>query len=135
MPDSNTKRSLNPFVAFLREKIDAIADRRSEQEIAEAIGYHRADVIRRIKEGEARLPLDKVSPIARALEVDGRLLAHLWLVQHVPTAPELFGPVMSANEVKLLEVVRNASDHSDPPVTEEKRRQLEAIFHCRVSKN
>lgn len=134
MPETNANPT-NRFVAYLRDRISAIASRKSEQEIAEAIGYHEAATIRRIKDGEARVPLDKVGALAEALEVDPAYLAHIWLVSHVPGGSDLFKATMTPNEHEILEIIRNASGHSDPAIGEEARRQLEAIFRLNITPN
>ena len=64
-----------------------------------------------------------MAALARGLGVDRRYLFNLALVQqgHNTVAgeiAEIFGAVVTQNEAEWLKVLREASDHSDPPVTE-----------------
>ena len=128
MTDTDANRPTNYLVAYLQERLGAIADRKGDQEIAEEIGYRNAETIRRIRDGEMRLPLDMVGALARALEVDPPYLANLWLASYVPDGEELVKPMMTTNESEILEIVRNVTEHRDPKITEETRNLLEAVF-------
>ena len=135
MTQPDSRHFANVFVAYLRDRIIAIADRKSEREIAEEIGFHNPETIRRIKDGELRLPLDLVGAIAKALEVDAPYLANLWLASHVPDGSDLVEPMMTPNETEILEIIRNVTEHGDPKITEETRHLLEAIFRYTVARS
>lgn len=135
MTQSDSKHSTNLFLAYLRDRIIAIADHKSEREIAEEIGFHNPESIRRIRDGELRLPLDLVGPIAKALEVDAPYLAHLWLASHVPDGADLIEPMMTPNESEFLEIFRDVSEHRDPKIDDETRHLLEAIFRYTVARS
>ena len=108
MTQPDSKHSANVFVDYLHDRIIAIADRKSEREIAEEIGYHNPETIRRIKDGELRLPLDLVGAIAKAIEVDAAYLARLWIASHVPDGADLVEPMMTPNE---SEISRDHPEH------------------------
>ncbi len=135
MTDTDANRPINYLVAYLQDRISAIANRKSEQEIAEEIGYHSAETIRRIKDGELRLPLDMVRALASALEVDPPYLANLWLASYVPHGEELVKPMMTTNESEFSEIIRNVTELSDPKITEDTRSLLEAVFRYTVNRN
>ena len=90
-------------------------------------------MITMLKQGDTKLPLDRVAALARALEVDPRRLYLLALDQegHSTTAAEIeeiFNAIVTRNEAEWLEAIREASDHSDPALTKRARAAIMSIF-------
>ena len=92
MTDNAPIRSTSAFTSYLSAKIDAIAHLKDETKIAVEIGYSSPRIVRLFKTGEARVPLDKIAPLAKALNCDPAFLANLWLKLMVPDGAELFRP-------------------------------------------
>jgi len=57
---------------------------RSQREIADALGYERANIISMFKTGVTRVPLDKVPALAHAVDADPAYLVNLWLEDYAP---------------------------------------------------
>ena len=86
-----------------------------------------------VKKGRSKLPLDRVPALAEALDVDPRYLLRLALDQAgLETSDNaidaVLGTVVSRREVEWLEELRDASDHTDPPLSLRARRTLRSIF-------
>ncbi|WP_369414355.1 hypothetical protein [Albidovulum sediminis] len=76
-------------------------------------------MIAMLKTGATKLPLDRVASLATALECDPRLLFNLALEQlggdtTVRAIEEIFGVVVTKNEVVWIQEIRDASGHTDP---------------------
>lgn len=110
---------------FLTKQIHALSRLKNQREIAAEIGYDRPNMLSMIKSGDAKLPLDKVPALAKALGVDARHLFRLTLEQHHPevarVAHEIFGHVVSDNEMALVQIFRKITGDADP--------QLEPLLH------
>lgn len=113
---------------YLTRKIDAISHVKNQRQIAFEIGYDRPNVISMLKKGEMKLPLDRVPAMARALAVDPAHLFRLALEQHHPEVAkvvhEIFGNVVSGNELAFIEEIRALTDNSDPAPSEAAKERL-----------
>jgi hypothetical protein len=103
---------------FLTKQIAALSSIKSQREIAAEVGYDRANIISMIKKGDTALPLDKVPAFAKALDVDPKHLFRLALEQNHPeiarVAHEIFGNVVSDNEMTLVHMFRKVTGDRDP---------------------
>ena len=86
-----------------------------------------------IKNGSNKLALDRVPSMARALECDKAYLMRLALEQAVgdtvgQAIVEIFGTPVTANELGWLQEIREASEHSDPRITNRSKAAIKAIF-------
>jgi hypothetical protein len=86
-----------------------------------------------IKAGTAKLPLDRVSALAAALDCDPVMLFQLALEQLGGDTTELavrqiFGTLVTQNEVACLEELRRATDHTNPSLTVKARSAIRGIF-------
>jgi hypothetical protein len=83
----------------------------TNNEMAEALGYSKPNVISMIKKGDMKLPVNKVSAAARKLGVDPVFMLEKVLLE---TAPELWDALrevvgnrmITENEMNLIEYVR-----------------------------
>src|SRR5262249_51851948 len=106
---------------------------KNQAEIASEAGFANPNMLSMIKAGSTRLPLDRVPTLAKALDVDPARLLQLALEQWVGSAAtrafdEIFGTIVSRNEIAWLEELRAASNNSDPSLTTRTRSALRAIF-------
>jgi hypothetical protein len=103
---------------FWTKQIAALSIIKSQREIAAEVGYERPNIISMIKKGDTALPLDKVPAFARALDVDPKHLFRLTLEQNHPeiarVAHEIFGNVVSDNEMALVRMFREVTGDRDP---------------------
>jgi len=118
---------------FLSRRIDELRGTKTQVEIAEQAGYTNPNNISMLRSGAAKLALDRVPQMAKALDVDPAFLLRLTLEQalNLTTAraiDEIFGTPISANERLWLNEIRDASGDSDPRLTARSRSALRAIF-------
>jgi hypothetical protein len=107
--------------------------RKSQAEIAVETGFVNPNVLAMIKSGATKLPLDRVPSLARALDCDAAYLMRLALEQSegdtaAQAIVEIMGTPVTGNELGWLQEIRDASDHSDPRLTQRSRTAIRAIF-------
>ena len=121
------------IAAFIEKAIDQNPQRKSQKEIAEEMGYEKPNMLSMIKKGDAKLPLDKVPLLAKAVDVDPAFLFRLALEQYWPeeqgAIASIIGEVVSANERALIRKIRTWTKNTDPVlVTKENEDQLKEFF-------
>lgn len=127
-PFANTR-----LTSFLERRILELRPIKTQAEIAYEAGFINSNMLSIIKTGSNRLPVDRVPALAKALDVDPRRLLQLAIEQWVGgtaarTFDEIFGTIVTLNEITWLEEIRNASGHTDPTLTSRARSALRAIF-------
>ena len=92
-----------------------------------------AVMLSNVRHGRNKLPIEYVAKLATALEIDPRRL--LLLVLDEAMRPEarnvivsLLGRLVTDNEMTIVEIVRAASDGTDPVVTREVENGLMDLF-------
>lgn len=118
---------------FLRKRVLELRPTKSQIQIASEAGVVNPNMLAMIKNGATKLPLDRVSGLAKALDSDPKLLFKLALEQAgdettARAVAEIFGTVVTRNEVAWLEEIREASCHSDPSLTARSRTALRGVF-------
>jgi hypothetical protein len=118
---------------FIAGRIIHLQVRRSQQEIASAAGFKSVNMLSMIKDGKAKLPLERVIALAKALECDPRHLMRLALEQNLtqPVLDEIFatsGGLSTVNEQGILQEIRRLAGNSDPVLTPELKKALANIF-------
>jgi plasmid maintenance system antidote protein VapI len=124
-PYANTK-----VARFLDKHIDQVVNR-SHREIAQAAGWTQSNMVTMIKKGDAKLPLDRVVPLARAIGVDPMFLFRMALEQFMPddeTTARMLEFICTENEVEILGIVREASGNSDPKINDRQRAAVTETF-------
>ena len=101
--------------------------------IAEKAGFANPNMLTMMKQGSSKVPLDRVPQLAAALEVDPRYLFRLAIEQdgfetRQSVIEEIFGTIVSRNELGWIQEIRDASNHTDPALTIRTRVALRAIF-------
>lgn len=109
----------SPIARYLDKQIEALRGVKTQREIATEIGYDKPNMISMFKRGEARVPLEKIPFLAKALHVDPAHLFRLGLEQYWPdlgrTIASIFGRLATKNEEAiLLSKWRAATDNMDP---------------------
>ena len=119
MDTENQSRKLSRIAIFLKKKIDNHP--KNQKEIAREMGFSNPNFLSMIKRGDAKVPIDKVVIMAKALSVDPAYLMRLALEQIFPNQLdevwEVFDRIMSSNELALIRAVRIAYAEDDPTFT------------------
>ena len=84
---------------------------RLQKEIARDSGFDNANVITMIKQGLTKLPLDKVGPMAIALETDAVNLLKMCLEEYHPATWKVIRPhfatALTSDELQLIRSMRS----------------------------
>ncbi len=120
------------LATYLQKRILELRPK-TQKAIAVEAGFVNPNMLTMIKNGTNKLPLDRVPALAKALECDSKRLFKLAIEQelgdaHVRTIEEIFGTVVTQNEIAWIKEIREASGHSDPGVTSRARAAVRAIF-------
>lgn len=101
---------------------------KTQREISEIAGYRQPNMISLLKQGIAKLPLDRVPALARALDVSAADLFELaFATYYEKSVLEFFKREvagLSENEQKIVEFIRSRSKNSDPPLDETLRTAI-----------
>jgi plasmid maintenance system antidote protein VapI len=101
------------FIADRLAEID-----KTQREIAEACGFETPNVITMFKNGQMKVPLDRVGSLAKALDVDPAHLLRLAMQEYLPATWSsieeiLQSTVLTKNEVELVHKYRQVTGDSD----------------------
>lgn len=118
---------------YVERRVLELKHSKSQLQIASEAGFPNPNMITMIKNGTSKLALDRVPSMARALECDPAYLMRMALVQAVgDTAAqaivEVFGTPVTDNELGWLQAIRDASENSDPRLTNRSLAAIRAIF-------
>lgn len=118
---------------YIEKRVLELRPDKSQAQIAEEAGFINPNMIAMLKNGSTKLPLDRVSSLAAALECDPKMLFNLALDQMggATTAraiEQIFGTIVTRNEVAWIEEIRDASGHTDPSLTGRSRSVIRGIF-------
>ncbi|MDP2787085.1 MAG: hypothetical protein Q8O79_03290 [Pseudomonadota bacterium] len=98
----------SPVARLISERIDATEQ--LQKDIAMKAGFDKPNIITMIKQGKTRLPLDKVGPMAQALEIDPVQLLEMCLEEYQPATWKAIAPYMKSaitqDELSLLTALR-----------------------------
>jgi transcriptional regulator with XRE-family HTH domain len=117
---------------YLTTQIDAISDEKSQREIAAEIGYEKPNMISMFKRGEAKVPLDKIPGLAKALHVDPAHMLRLAMEQYWPELyhiiNDIFGGIATKNQRAIYMAIQKECGEKDPELTHELRKALHEAF-------
>jgi hypothetical protein len=87
---------------------------KSQKQVAVEIGYDKPNVITMIKQGLTKLPINKVGPLAQALNVDPVYLLRLVMSEYHPDSWEVLDhligtTLVSKDELDLLKFIRKST--------------------------
>lgn len=98
---------------------DKLADTdKTQREVAEECGFENPNIITMFKTGATKLPLNRIGPLAKALDVDPSHLLRLVMLEYAPETWEAIESIMqstllTANELALIRTYREATGDSD----------------------
>ena len=92
---------------------------KSQKDIAREVGYEKPNVITMMKQGATKIPIVKVGPLARALDVDPAYFLRLVLSEYMPETwaaieETLDGTILTRNELLLIREYRRRTGNTDP---------------------
>lgn len=127
-----------PGVKLFHEVLADLIDRSplTQVEIARRLDYDKPNLITMFKQGQTKVPINKIGPLARILEVDAVWLLRRALREYSPdlwqALEETLGPRVTANELEILGALRVATDDTDPrlsgPAAKVKVAELAAVL-------
>lgn len=106
---------------------------RPQTVIAKEAGFEQPNMISMLKTGKTKLALKRIPALARALHVDPRHLFMMCIEEYVPDALEAFEeilnqPTLTANEIEILKIIRNANPNNPKIRTEEEEKALHDLI-------
>lgn len=106
-----------PTVAeFLADKIAAID--KTQRQISEECGFDNPNIITMFKNGLTKLPINRIAPLAKALDVDPAHLLRLVMNEYMPESWEcveniMQSTVLTSNELQLVRAYREVTGDND----------------------
>ncbi len=74
------------------------------KDIAKEVGFRKPNMITMIKQGKSRLPLDKIGPMTKALEVNPMELLHMCMEAYHPETWKAIEPLLLSRSIGTTEV-------------------------------
>ena len=101
---------------FLADRIATID--KTQREIAEACGFDNPNIITMFKNGSTKLPITRIAPLAKALDVDPAHLLRLVMLEYMPDTWEAIenimqSTVLTSNELQLVRAFREVTGQGD----------------------
>lgn len=117
MSSGTTVAAVSTVAAFVTNRLKEIG--KSQKQVATECGFDNANVVTMLKQGLTKIPLGRITAIARALEVDATFLMRLTMREYQPDLwseleRSLAAPMLSSHERELIEKVRAANAGGDP---------------------
>lgn len=103
---------------------------KSQIEIATECGFPKPNILSMIKQGKTKLPISKIAVMAKSLGVDPLHLFKLCMQEYEPANWEaiqetiLKQPVITANEMEIIRVIRKSNVINPKLRTNEERIRL-----------
>lgn len=127
------RKDLPRVAKLINDRIEELKGTRNQREIALMAGFKNQNMITLLKQGDVKLAIDRVDGLAKALDLDPKILLPMALEQFysstlVNTLYELIGSPLTNNEAEILGIIREASGGSDPKLTEKRKEALTKAF-------
>ncbi len=92
---------------------------KTQKLIADELGYDNPNIITMFKQGSSPVPLKKVGPLAKTLNIDPVCFLRLMMQEYVPETYEaieqtLAVPLLTQREKALIESFRRTTNWTDP---------------------
>lgn len=78
---------------FIAERIDTLGLK--QVDVAEACGFPHPNVVTMIKQGKTRLPMDRIGPMAHALQTDAFDLYRMCMQEYLPSTWDAIAPILA----------------------------------------
>lgn len=100
---------------------------RSQKEIAEEVGFPKANILTMIKHGSTKIPIPRAAALAKAMGVDQTRFVQMVMKEYQPeiwaAIEGSLGKPLSDDEAELIELLRAKST---TPFDRKKRKHVEA---------
>jgi AraC-like DNA-binding protein len=105
---------------FIADKLAATD--KTQRQIAEECGFEHPNVITMFKQGLTKLPINRIGPLAKALDADPVHLLRLVMLEYMPdtwqTVEDIMqSTVLTANELALVRAFRDVTGDSNAQAT------------------
>lgn len=126
----SAKKSVVSVAQYLDNQITMSS--KTQIQISEEMGYEKPNIITMIKQGKTKLPVNKIEPMAKALGIDPVYFMRLVLQEYQPDLCAALdaiyaGGLVTAQELAMIEAVREASDGIDIASNPEFLAQVTAV--------
>ena len=126
-----TKKSPTIVSTLISAGIEKLAPRRTQRELAEAMGFSTPNMLSMIRTGKAKVPFAKIPVIAAVLDIDPALLLRFHLREQWPEFEEvvfeIFGGVLTNAEREWIELFGDLG-LSNVPKNAIKRKELTKLL-------
>jgi hypothetical protein len=117
--ESMVKRTRPTVAQFISTKIKESG--KSQIEIAQACGWPKPNMVTMCKQGKTRLPIDKIGPLAKVLEVEPVYLFWLVMQEYYPATLReiedvIRGVMLNEHERAIIETYRDLTHGQDADV-------------------
>jgi transcriptional regulator with XRE-family HTH domain len=136
--NTETTLSIKPYrnsrlAQFVTRRVLELKSRKTQAQIAAEAGFRNPNMISMIKSGASKLALDRVPSLATALACDPARLFMMALEQiESPTTAaaiqRIFQTIITQNEADWINAIRDASGHTNPPLSGRARAAVRGIF-------
>lgn len=102
---------------------DFIADRlaesdKTQRQVADECGFEHPNIITMFKQGQTKLPINRIGALAKSLDVDPAHLLRLVMLEYIPDVWENIENIMkstllTANELELVRAFREVTGDND----------------------
>ncbi len=121
------------MASFISKRLHELQDRKNQKDIADRAGYANQNMITHLKNGSAKLSLDRVADLAAALEVDAFMLLKMAILQYVSddqkgVVADLLANSVSENELAILKFIRQLNGDVDQPLNDRMKNTLTRAF-------
>lgn len=132
-PNQNYIYEKTEIAKLIRARISELKGSKTQREIAAEIGYDKPNVLSMYKRGEAKVPLERLPAIARALDIDLSLLFRAGLEQWWPGEQTLLNQmfmerIVTQNERALIKLVSTYLQADDFEITQDLLERLRRSF-------
>lgn len=109
---------------------------KTQNEIAADCNFNNSNIVSMIKQGKTKLPMAKVIPMAKSLNLDPIHLFRMALKEYQPDTYTALDAVIGAiiisrNELEILEVIRDANP-TDPRLNTEQEKEALRKFAVKL---
>jgi hypothetical protein len=116
---------------LLRQRLQELGEKASLDTVAHAVGYINPRTVELFLTGEAKLPLDKVPAMARALDLEPSHLFRMALRQYWGDSSEasvITRCLVSTDEVAILDLLRSITGETELSLTPELVERIRSAF-------
>lgn len=113
---TNTTRGSTSVADFIADRLAAID--KTQRQVAEECGFDTPNIITMFKQGTTKVPLNRIGPLAKAIDADPAFLLRLAMNEYFPDTwneiEEIMrSTILTANELELVRAYRHATGDND----------------------